>query len=79
MFTITVNRNIQCYKTTNVKANIFTTNIIWIVFFPSVYLWSLGAKKTVCREVSQSDGLCLFFFACLRMKHFSFNHHFARF
>lgn len=33
IFNITAKRNIQGYKITNVKANIITTNIIWIVFF----------------------------------------------
>lgn len=64
MFNITANRNIQCYKTTNVKASIFTTHIMWIVFlcvFPPLVSETQSEEQTVCREASQNDGLCLSF------------------
>lgn len=59
LFNITANRNIQGHKITNVKANIITTDIIWIVFFFCLFVspsgFRLRATKTVCKAVCVSS------------------------
>lgn len=66
MFNITAIRNIQCYKTTNMKANIFTANI-WKVFCvsPSSLKESEQGADSMYRKISKWGFVLVFVLFCI--------------